>query len=282
MIKRALIRYNTSKKSALLLREEVKAFLKKHGVIIVDKQDKFLSKWGESQIPHFTYYSRSKDSEYEIGDDAKYFMEYKDVSKKEEADLLITIGGDGTLLFYKGLYNMPVFAIGSQTSFLCNARKENWEPLLLKAIKNPKTIGHPMLEAKIGKYKTEPAMNEICVKNPRHRMLRFQLSLGEKEYTFGADGVIFSTPLGSTGYAYSAGGMEFSKKGYYEIVPVAPHRRRFKPMLVKDDVQAIVKIVSRYQHDVVDVVIDGQIIHEMGMNASIRICKSKRSVSLIR
>ncbi|MFH1447550.1 MAG: hypothetical protein ABIG39_01695 [Candidatus Micrarchaeota archaeon] len=281
MIKRVLIRYNTSKRTALVLRGEVKDFLRGQGVTIVDRQDLLLSKWGESKIPHVTYYSRSAGSEFEIGDDAKYLVQYKDIARKEKADLLITIGGDGTLLFYKGFYDMPIFAIGSKTSFLCHATGKDWKSKLLKVIKNPKSEEHPMLVARIGRYKTEAAMNEICVKNPRHRMLRFELSIGKKKYLFGADGVIFSTSIGSSAYAYSAGGKQFSEKDFYEIVPVAPHRRSFKPMFIKDDIQTVLRIHSRYQHDVVDIVVDGQIIYEMGLNASLRICKSKRSVLMV-
>jgi NAD kinase len=92
--------------------------------------------------------------------------------------------------------------------------------------------------------------------------------------------VIFSTALGSTGYAYSAGGKEFEEKGKYELIPVAPHRRRLKPMFASLTSPSELKILSRYKHDLVDVVIDGQIIYEMGLHASLIIRKAKRTVSL--
>jgi NAD kinase len=282
MIRKAIIHHNASKKAARILKEEVKALLHKMGIQTADRQDKTLSRWGETKIPHITYSDRFGKVSFSMGSDAKRLMAFKDLFGRKKADLLITIGGDGTLLFYKGLYNLPVFSIGSHTSFLCQATGENWRERLLRVLKKQKKETHPMLEAKFGKYKTEPAMNEVCMKNPRHRMLRFLLSVGGKEYKFGADGVIFSTAIGSTGYAYSAGGKEFSKKGYYEIVPVAPHRRRFKPMLVSAGVPSYLKIISRYRHDVVDVVVDGQIIYEMGLNASLRIMKSNRTVTMLR
>ena len=282
MIKKVILHYNASKKAALELKDEIIAFLHGKGIGVIDKQNKALSKWGDTKIPHFKYSDRFSRITFRMGEDAKILMGFKDTLGKEEADMLITIGGDGTLLFYKGLYNTPIFSIGSKTSFLCQARMDNWKPRLLRALKGEKKETHPMLEAKFGTHVTEPAMNEICVKNPRHRMLRFSLKVNGNKYSFGADGVIFSTALGSSGYAYSAGGREFKNKRLIGVVPVAPHRRKFKPMIARMDSPAELKIHSRYRHDVVDVVVDGQIIYEMGLNASLIIRKGKRTVTMFK
>ncbi|MFH1471015.1 MAG: hypothetical protein ABIF01_04655 [Candidatus Micrarchaeota archaeon] len=282
MKKRAILHYNATKPAALRAKEEVAEFLSSNGFEVLDRHSKKLSTWGETKVPHFIYSDRFRKITYKMGEDARMLMGYKEILRKEKADLLVTIGGDGTLLFYKGLYNLPLFAIGSKTSFLCQARIDNWKPRLERALKNWKIDSSPMLEAKFGSYLTEAAMNEICVKNPRHRMLRFVIKVNGVNSYFGADGVIFSTAIGSSGYAYSAGGREFTNKRRIEIVPVAPHRRRFKPMLVGIDSPIELKILSRYKHDVVDVVIDGQIVYEMGLNASLIIRKSKRSVSMLK
>ncbi len=281
-IKKAIIHFNPSRKAAVETKDEVVEFLREHGVSAGLLQEKTLSHWGDTKIPHFKYSDKGKEEVFVIGPDARRLMNWKKLLSIVKADILITIGGDGTLLFYKGFYNIPIFAIGSHTSFLCQARVGNWRKALSRILKSQRKQEHPMLEARFGKYSTEPAMNEICVKNPRHRMLRFKLYVARKEYSFGADGVIFSTALGSTGYAYSAGGKEFKNEGKVQIVPVAPHRRAFKPMTVPLGQPLCLKTISRYKHDVVDVVVDGQIIYEMGLNASLEIRKSKRKVPMFR
>ncbi|MFH0818105.1 MAG: hypothetical protein V1909_05755 [Candidatus Micrarchaeota archaeon] len=281
-IRKAILHYNASKKEALEAKDEIIAFLTERGVEVEERHNKKLATWGESKIPHFKYSDRSSRASFKMGDDAKMLLQFKGRLTDENAGMLITLGGDGTLLFYKGLYNLPIFAIGSKTSYLCQARMDNWEPKLAYVLKNCETKKHPTLQAKFGAHLTEPAMNEICVKNPRHRMLRFVLKVKGKEYRFGADGVIFSTALGSSGYAYSAGGSEFVNSKNYELVPVAPHRRLLKPMFASIDAPAELKILSRYRHDVVDVVVDGQLIYEMGLNASLIVMKSKKEVSMFK
>jgi NAD+ kinase len=281
-IERAILHYNSSKPNSLAVKNEIKRFLKEKGIKTVERQDLALSKWGDSHTPHFIYDERHAKVKFKMGAAAKRLLAYKTTLGEEAADLLITIGGDGTLLFYKWLHSVPIFAIGSHTSFLCQARTDNWKPRLARMLKNPKIESNPMLEANFGAHTTEPSMNEISVKNPKHRMLRILLKVGKKEFKFGADGVIFCTPLGSSGYAYSAGGKEFTSKNCFGIVPIAPNRRRFKPMLVPFGTPCELKVLSRYSHDMVDVVIDGQIIYEMGLNASLKIQKSKKQVMMLR
>jgi NAD+ kinase len=276
MIRKVVLHHNPSKKRAVQTRDRIIRFLRGRGVEVLGRQDGSMAKWGETRIPHFTYGDRCARAKFGIGEDAKRLMGLKDFQGKD-ADMLLTIGGDGTMLFYKALYDLPIFAVGSRTSFLCQARMDNWKPVLSRVLGSPEVETNPMLEAGFGRHATEPAINEVCVKNPRHRMLTFRLRAGKRIFSFGADGVIFSTPLGSSGYAYSAGGKEFSTPGCIGIVPVAPHRRLFKPMLVRDDAPLSLRIVSRHRHELVDVVIDGQMIYRMGLKADLLIRKSGRS-----
>ena len=173
------------------------------------------------------------------------------------AQMLITIGGDGTILYNKNRYKKPIWAIGSDTSFICQSNKKRWKKELGPLVRHGFSIEqHVMLTAKLDGKHLPDALNEVVVRSQHHRVLRIKLNVGRRTYRFSADGLIFTTPTGSTGYGYSAGGKEMrATERRYQVVPIAPYRRAFKPMIVPDTTICRVELLNRCR---ADAVVDGQ------------------------
>jgi|GEM_PF-507927 len=154
----------------------------------------------------------------------------KIAGSRGKPSLVVTIGGDGTVLCNKRHYGVPFFAIGSMTSFFCQARFSNWRQKLSRILAFPSTEGRLLLEAKLDGKKLPLALNEAGIRNPEPRVLSIHLSCGRRHYAFRADGIFFSTPTGSPAYCYSCGGSQMPRKELrYQAVALSPFRRLFAP-----------------------------------------------------
>lgn len=161
------------------------------------------------------------------------FLAEMGVSTKGNPQLVITIGGDGTVLYHKKYYGIPFFAIGSRTSFLCQADFSDWKGKLSRAIRSLKCEKRLMLCCKVGKKRMPLALNEIGVRSPSPRVLSIYVQIGKKHCAFRADGMLFCTPTGSGAYCYSCYGKKMAKQSEsYQLVAISPFMRAFKPTIV--------------------------------------------------
>ncbi len=202
------------------------------------------------------------------------------VKHAEIADALIIVSGDGTLLYHKSKYRLPIFAIGSETSFICQATSKNWGGKLLRIIRDGfRTEKRMMLACEVNGKVVENALNEVVIRSRDHRVIDLEVSVGGKRFSFYADGILFSTPTGASAYCYSCGGSELPKHARrYEVVAIAPYRRLFKPMIVRDSAVSSATTKS----STADLVFDGQFIHRVKPGSKIRVYKSRQTVELIR
>jgi NAD+ kinase len=143
-----------------------------------------------------------------------------------ESNIIICIGGDGFLLeimnkYYQ--YNIPIYPInGGTLGFLTNAFSDND---ISENIKNSDSISIYPLELKINE-KIYYAFNEITIfrSTPQATHFIFDINHQLKEEIKG-DGLIISTPMGSTGYNYSAGGPILPLNSrLISIVPICPSK----------------------------------------------------------
>ncbi|MBI5158703.1 NAD(+)/NADH kinase [Candidatus Micrarchaeota archaeon] len=209
-----------------------------------------------------------------------FFLE-RGVKLSREAELIVAIGGDGTVL-YKTHNNLgvPVFGIGSKRSFICQAIGDNWREKLTSALEKGKIEEKGMLDGQLNKREIEPCLNEYCVRSTGHRLLRFKLRVGGKEFEFRADGIIFSTPTGSTAYAYSAGGKELKEgSGNYEIVAIAPYRRTFEYEIVDEKIESELEIEC--EQDAM-LVVDGLFEHAVKNGSVLKVNKSKEKAKFLK
>lgn len=164
----------------------------------------------------------------------------------DSVDFLISLGGDGTLLdtiaFVRDK-NIPVIGINfGRLGFLASIGKGDMV-MAVKALVNrtyvtdKRSLIH--LDANKPLFNEVPyGLNEFAIhKTDTSPMIRIHTYLnGEFLNTYWADGLIVSTPTGSTGYSLSCGGpIVFPESGSFVINPVAPHNLNVRPIIVPDD-----------------------------------------------
>ncbi|HSF46230.1 MAG TPA: NAD kinase [Chitinophagaceae bacterium] len=161
-------------------------------------------------------------------------------------DCMISLGGDGTLLDTVTLIrdkNIPVLGVNfGRLGFLASLGKEDIHTAVTALIERTyviekRTLIH--LDADIPLFGETPyALNEFAIhKRETSPMIKIHTYLnGEFLNTYWADGLIVSTPTGSTGYSLSCSGpVVFPESGSFVITPVAPHNLNVRPIVIPDN-----------------------------------------------
>lgn len=197
---------------------------------------------------------------------------------KDGFDFVFVIGGDGTILksarFY-AKYKTPVFGINlGRLGFLSQSSKEEIEVSVEKILNEDFLIqDRIMLES--GEY---TALNDFVIKGcDLGRTSRFSLKInGKFVCDYLADGVIISTPTGSTAYGLSAGGPVLSPMlKAFVIVPICPHTLTARPIVVPDCEEISVCTDKKMQYVLST---DGQELYEF--DSEVKIKKSQYSAKL--
>jgi len=164
----------------------------------------------------------------------------------ESIDAMISLGGDGTLLDTVCLVKdkkIPVLGINyGRLGFLASLGKDKLEEAV-QALKHRSYVldkrGLLHLDASIPMFGDEPfALNEFTIhKREFSPMIKIHTYLnGEFLNTFWSDGLIVSTPTGSTGYSLSCNGpVVFPDSESFVITPIAPHNLNIRPIVVPNN-----------------------------------------------
>ncbi|WP_284651603.1 NAD kinase [Flavobacterium terrisoli] len=183
------------------------------------------------------------------------FSSHKDLDKS--FDILISIGGDGTILravtFVRDS-GIPILGVNAgRLGFLAKVQKENIESFLQIVLEKKYTISERALlsmenSPDWGEIDINFAMNEVAVsRKDTTSMITIETSLnGEYLSSYWADGLIIATPTGSTGYSLSCGGPILTPevKGLV-ITPIAPHNLNARPLVIPDDTEITLKVSGR-------------------------------------
>jgi NAD+ kinase len=185
------------------------------------------------------------------------FRESKDLD--DSIDFLISLGGDGTLLDTVTLVrdkNIPVLGINfGRLGFLASIGKEEIATAVTALAKrsfvvDKRSLVH--LNSNIPLFGDVPyALNEFAIhKTDTSPMIKIHTYLnGEFMNTYWADGLIVSTPTGSTGYSLSCNGpVIFPDSGSFVITPVAPHNLNIRPIVVPDNNVISFEVEGRTEH----------------------------------
>lgn len=170
-------------------------------------------------------------------------------------DLVLTIGGDGTLLKSLTIVRdslVPVAGINSgRLGFLASISKEEIDAAFLQLFSGDFDYEHRSLIEVVspgGVFGDFPyALNEITIQKKLSSMVTLQVSAGgEYLNTYLTDGLIVSTPTGSTAYSMSVGGpIVFPSTGVFIVSPIASHHLSVRPVVVPDTVEVRIKVESR-------------------------------------
>jgi len=219
----------------------------------------------------------------------KTFNDYKCLNSS--FDLLISIGGDGTILraaTYVRDSGIPILGINAgRLGFLAKVQKENIETFLQIVLKKEYTLSERTLLSLECNPENEQinelnfAMNEVTVsRKDTTSMITIDTSLnGEHLNSYWADGLIISTPTGSTGYSLSCGGPVLTPevKGLV-ITPIAPHNLNARPLVIPDDTEIKLKVSGREEQYLVS--LDSRIA-TLNNNAELIIKKTPFKINMV-
>ena len=195
----------------------------------------------------------------------------------KNVDATICIGGDGTIFYanHRSRISGAVLGIGSKTSIVCQLKNTNWKNYLVGLLRKGKVEKRQRLLANLNK-KSFTSMNDIVLHTHNYRLIRIFVEISNKRYSFEGDGLIVSTPTGSSAYAYSAGGSVISPTAKnIQVVPICPYKRTIRPMLLSDSVK--IKISADRSSDLI---IDGIFIMRLRAKQTVTILKGKEILFL--
>lgn len=179
-------------------------------------------------------------------------------------DACCVIGGDGTLLGVareSAQQQVPIIGVnrgslGFLTTFSADEARRHFEELLRGEVR----IDHrAMIDCSIGPGMHDLALNDVLLKDEvNSRLVRLEvLADGELVTDYTCDGLIFSTPTGSTAYNLSAGGpILHPGAGVIAMTPICPHTLSNRSVIFRDNVR--LRVFNRSDHSRLLVAMDGQ------------------------
>jgi len=206
-------------------------------------------------------------------------------------NLFISIGGDGTMLraatFVRNK-NIPIVGINAgRLGFLATVQQENIENLLPLIFENKYKISPRSLLTLHYPGGTDQledldfALNEITVsRRDTTSMITVEVKLnGDHLTSYWADGLILSTPTGSTGYSLSCGGpLLMPEVNSLVITPIAPHNLNARPLVIPDDTEIELRVSSREEQHLVS--LDSRIIR-LEVETVITVKKANFKINLV-
>lgn len=181
-----------------------------------------------------------------------------------EADMIISIGGDGTFLKAAGRVgrkNIPILGINTgRLGFLADISPEEMEETFNEIHKGQYNVEErSVLQLSSNKKKMEIlpyALNDIAIlKRDSSSMITIHTSINDAYLaTYQADGLIIATPTGSTAYSLSVGGpIIVPHSNTIAITPVAPHSLNIRPIVIRDDWKITLDVESRSHNFLVSI-----------------------------
>ncbi|MFP9099940.1 NAD kinase [Flavobacterium sp. RHBU_24] len=221
----------------------------------------------------------------------KAFTVFSTHDELDDVNIFISIGGDGTMLraaTYVRSKGIPIVGINAgRLGFLATVQQENIETQLPLIFTNdykisPRTLltlqyegGDEQLEG------LDFALNEITVsRRDTTSMITIEVKLnGDHLNSYWADGLILSTPTGSTGYSLSCGGpVMIPGANSLVITPIAPHNLNARPLVIPDDTEITMRVSSREEQHLVS--LDSRIIR-LDVETVLTVKKAPFKINLI-
>jgi NAD+ kinase len=215
----------------------------------------------------------------------------------DRADLIVVLGGDGTLLSIARLVGereTPILGINlGGLGFLTEITTEEAQATLARVLAGDYEVDRRItLEAAVESHPAGVrtadreifrALNDVVInKRALGRMLELNVvANGERFCSYRADGLIIATPTGSTAYALSAGGpIVFPSLDVVVLAPICPHTLSNRPVVLPDSFEIEVRVKSDDNGAMLTV--DGQQTARVATNDTLRVRRGKNPVVLVR
>ena len=214
----------------------------------------------------------------------------------EPIDFALSVGGDGTFLTSAaviGNKNIPILGVNvGHLGFLADVQSQDLDDILQKLVAGEYTIERrSLLNVKVldkeGILRNDlvmapNALNEVAIlKQGLTNMLTIETKVnGELLHTYHSDGLVLSTPTGSTAYNLSIGGpLVVPQNKTIILTPIAPHSLTVKPIVVPDDWTFDIRVNSRY--DTYMVSVDGR-SQSLSTDMSLHIERATYTVKVVQ
>ncbi|WP_442484688.1 NAD(+)/NADH kinase [Aeoliella sp. SH292] len=209
----------------------------------------------------------------------------------DEADLAIVFGGDGTMLrtaHLMGERQLPVLGVNlGKLGFLAHIRPDKLEAALPTVCsKHACIVEHLMFDCSLARQgklvETTLGLNEASVlAGPPFSMIDVQLYVdAELATTYSCDGLIVSTPIGSTAHSLSAGGPILRKTlQAFVILPINPHTLSNRPIV--DSADRVFELSVPKPNEGTSLVVDGRLMANIQSGDRIRIARSRATFKQI-
>jgi len=251
MSRNAIFLVNASRPEALIATKELSQLLLKDGFILTTPSD--VNVLGITQTP---------------------------VADLPAAELVVVLGGDGTILRGAEVarsQNIPILGINlGHVGFLAEVEKPSLPEIAASIIsKGYKTENRMVLSYSVirsgAEISTGWALNEVTVERDGTTMVELFVQIDDRPLSrWGCDGLICSTPTGSTAYAFSAGGpVLWPEIDALVLLPISAHALFSRPMVVSPQSQIVVEIESS------DALLSADAIRKLPLRAGDRVLITK-------
>ena len=248
-------------------------------------------------LPPYVAWLRDRQVEFIVSDDFKgvkglegcKIVTAKNIGKK--ADVVISFGGDGTFLntirLLKG-QETPVMGVNlGGLGYLTEVSTDELYDRTEQLLRNEWTLEHRIL-LEVTATDGKPlgpwyALNDVVIDKAGYaRLIELNASIdGVYLTTFRGDGLIISTPTGSTGYSLSSGGPILEPKmGGILIVPLNPHSLSNRPLVIDDD--KTVQVVAHTPAQSVSIAVDGQTVAQLKSGQSLTVRRAKSNACVVK
>ena len=213
-----------------------------------------------------------------------------------DAECALVLGGDGTLLqAARDLVDHPIPLLGinmGTLGYLAEIECRNIKPALDKLITGEFSIEKRMMLHGVAWHQnrqmlSDVALNDIVIsRNGRLRVVDFNVYVdGVYLTSYSADGIIISSPTGSTGYNLSVGGPIVAPQASLMLLTaIAPHTLNSRPIVLPEDVEIVIEIASSHGTDMdgAEATFDGDTSVKLNAGDKIVITKSEHKVKMIK
>jgi NAD+ kinase len=210
----------------------------------------------------------------------------------DQAELVVVLGGDGTLISVARLFSdrdVPILGVNlGSLGFLTEITVEELYTRLEKVLEgNPRVSERMMLEVTLHREGQQiekcTVLNDMVInKGALARIVDLETKVNRHFLTtYKADGLIVSTPTGSTGYSLSAGGpIIHPLMSCIVITPICPHTLTNRPIVVTDESTISITVASSFDEKVY-LTLDGQVGFELREGDSVEIRKALETTALV-
>lgn len=239
---------NTMKSETMLEVSHILEFMKRHNVRVMLSQE-LRQELNIRDIPAFPDSSEKNETA---------------TDENEIIDFAVSVGGDGTFLTTASIIgdrNIPILGINcGHLGFLADVQTRDVDQILRQLIEGQYTIEQrSLLQVSCNKENlimAPNALNEISIlKQGFSSMIAIEVHVnGELLHNYHADGLVLSTPTGSTAYNLSIGGpLIVPQSRVLVLSPIATHSLTVRPLVVPEDWKIDLKVSSRYNNYMISV-----------------------------